>query len=242
MAIALYTLGKSSIAVFLILFFSSMPIGALVAIFLLNKWKYWAFKNVRNVHELKKRAIEVKLITEKDKFFEKIENSTEYDVKHWEIKQKFLQNDIFLDDLSIPKETYIYHSRALICFFLIIALLLIAGCIYVLTDNLLLVGVSASIVIVSFVYINKKRWKREEPLILIDDKGIKVASTGFTKWKDITNDSVITVEAGKNTKFYLVYDTPERQESVCLTGTTIGRTKMSKLLLLYRNRNVLFPH
>ena len=39
--------------------------------------------------------------------FSKIENGTENDTKYWNIKQKFLQDDVFIDDLSVAKETYI---------------------------------------------------------------------------------------------------------------------------------------
>ena len=238
LTIALLTLGKYSIAVFLILFFSAMPIGALVAAYLLNKWKYWAFENVRNVHELKQRAIEDRLITEKDKFFTKIENSMQNDVDLWNIKQKFLQDDIFTDDLSVAKETYVYHSRFLSVFFLLIALFLIVGLVFTQTNNFLYSGISAIIVVVVFVFINKEKWNRSEPLILIDDKGIKTASTGFTEWKDIRNEKVNVVGLGKYTKFYLVYDTPKGQESVSLSGTTIGKSRMNKLLILYRNKNL----
>lgn len=238
LTIALLTLGKYSIAVFLILFFSAMPIGALVAAYLLNKWKYWAFENVRNVHELKQRAIEDRLITEKDKFFTKIENSMQNDVDLWNIKQKFLQDDIFTDDLSVAKETYVYHSRFLSVFFLLIALFLAVGLVFTQTNNFLYSGISAIIVVVVFVFINKEKWNRSEPLILIDDKGIKTASTGFTEWKDIRNEKVNVVGLGKYTKFYLVYDTPKGQESVSLSGTTIGKSRMNKLLILYRNRNL----
>lgn len=238
MTVALLTLGKYSVAVFLILFFSAMPIGALVAAFLLNKWKYWAFENVRNVHELKQRAIEDRLITEKDKFFTKIENSTQNDVELWNIKQKFLQDDVFLDDISVAKETYVYHSRFLIVFFLFIALFLVVGLVFTQTDNFLYSGISALIVVIIFVFINKEKWNRSEPLILIDDRGIKTASTGFTEWKNIKNEKINVVGSGKYTKFYLVYDTPKGQESVSLTGTNIGKARMNKLLILYRNRNL----
>lgn len=242
MAFALFSLGKYSIAVFLILFFSAMPIGALVAAFLLYKWKYWAFENVRNVHELKKRAIEERLITKRDKMFSKIENGTENDTKYWNINQKFLQDDVFIDDLSVAKETHIYHSRSLIYFFLFIVLFLIVGIVFTQTNNFLFSGISALIVVVVFIFINKNKLKREEPLILINDKGIKTATTGFTEWKNIKNEKVIVSGFGKHTEFYLAYNTPKGQNSVLLTGTNIGKTKMSMLLILYRNRHENFQN
>ena len=98
LTIALFTLGKSPIWVFLALFFSSIIVSGLITGFLINKWRYWAFENVRNVHELKKRATTAGIISEEDKFFRNVEQSSNNDKKHWDIKQKFLQNDIFVDD------------------------------------------------------------------------------------------------------------------------------------------------
>lgn len=41
--------------------------------FKIAKWRVWAFENVRNVHELKKRAIQERLIWPDGHFFEKTE-------------------------------------------------------------------------------------------------------------------------------------------------------------------------
>lgn len=41
--------------------------------FMITKWRIWAFENVRNVHELKKRAIQEKLIWNDGNIFEKTE-------------------------------------------------------------------------------------------------------------------------------------------------------------------------
>src|SRR5688572_28161200 len=38
---------------------------------MITKWRLWAFDNVRNVHELKKRAVREKLIWADNSFFEK---------------------------------------------------------------------------------------------------------------------------------------------------------------------------
>jgi hypothetical protein len=44
---------------------------------MITKWRVWAFENVRNVHELKKRAIQEKLISADSSIFEKTEIRTE---------------------------------------------------------------------------------------------------------------------------------------------------------------------
>ena len=50
--------------------------------YMITKWRVWAFENVRNVHELKKRAIQEKLIWADGNIFEKTE------IRNWEDKQK----------------------------------------------------------------------------------------------------------------------------------------------------------
>jgi len=237
MTIALFTLLLEYPAwIFLTLFFSSMVASTLITAFLINKWKYWAFGNVSNVHELKKRAVAARLISENDKLFEDIEQNINNDKKYWDIKQKFLQDDIFVDDLSVPSETYIYHSKSLIYFYFFIALFTIAGNVYVFTHNILASVITALIVVMIFLQLNVKKLKRKRPQIILNDKGIETVSAGFASWENIKNEQVFVVSAGKNTKYYLNYEISEVQESVLLTGLNIGDGKMTKLLILYRNR------
>lgn len=74
--------------------------------FMITKWRLWAFDNVRNVHELKKRAIQEKLIWSNNSFFEKTEIRTVTDKdKLNTLSNKFNQEDVFLDDLTIANET-----------------------------------------------------------------------------------------------------------------------------------------
>jgi len=235
MIIALFTLGKYPIGVFLTLFFSSIIVSSLITAFLINKWKYWAFENVSNVHELKKRAVAARLISENDKIFENVGQGKNNE-KQRDIKQKFLQDDIFVDDLSVPSETHIYHSKALIYFYLFIALFTIVGSVYMFTDNILASGIAAFIVVMIFRQLNGEKLKRKLPQIILNDKGIETISAGFASWENIKNDEVFIISSGKNTKYYLKYEVSERQESVLLTGLNIGNGKMAKLLILYRNR------
>ncbi len=232
---ALLSLGKS-IVIFFILFFSAIVIPTFIIVLLLKKWKYWAFKNVRNVHELKKRAIQARLIEDKDKLFERIEKSTEKDTVYWDIKQKFLQTDVFIDDLSVPEETNIYHSKPLIYFYLFIFLFVIIGSAYLFFDNIMMCLITAIVGTGFFLYINRDKLNREKPIIRIDDTGIETNNLGFTSWKNIRNDNVYTIGAGNSTKCYMTYEFDEEKVTVCLTGLNIGIEKMGKLLILYRNR------
>ncbi|WP_222597233.1 hypothetical protein [Chitinophaga pinensis] len=61
---------------------------------MITKWRLWAFENVRNVHELKKRAIQEKLIWPNKHFFEKTEIRSAAQQAKWEsLQHRFSQAD-----------------------------------------------------------------------------------------------------------------------------------------------------
>lgn len=80
--------------------------------FMITKWRLWAFENVRNVHELKKRAIQEKLIWPDSSIFEKTEIRSAAEKEKWAILQdKFKKEDYFDEDHSLSRETVIYYSK-----------------------------------------------------------------------------------------------------------------------------------
>jgi hypothetical protein len=98
-----------------------IPIGIVLAIglgwlywsFMIPKWKVWAFENVRNVHELQKRAVREKLIWAEGSFWNKTEIWSAIDREKWEsLQSKFNQDDLFTDDVTVPSETVIRYSRS----------------------------------------------------------------------------------------------------------------------------------
>ena len=82
--------------------------------FAIVKWKLWAFKNVRNRHELKEKAIRTQLIWPDSSIFNKTEIWTDYQKREWvKINKKFKDEDIVKDNLSIPFETIIEISKTI---------------------------------------------------------------------------------------------------------------------------------
>ena len=83
----------------------------------ITKWRIWAFGNCRNVHELKRKAIEQKLIWDDNSWFNKTEIWSNEQRQKWiEIEKKFIQEDEFEsihDDGQIPNQTIIKNSEAL---------------------------------------------------------------------------------------------------------------------------------
>ena len=79
--------------------------------FAITKWRIWAFTNVRNVHELKIKALKNGLIFKEEGLLEKTEiRNFEEKEKLKQLEKKFLDKDIYEDDFSIPKEIRIYNS------------------------------------------------------------------------------------------------------------------------------------
>jgi UPF0716 family protein affecting phage T7 exclusion len=87
-------------------------VGLFYRAVVIPKWKIWAFANVRNVHELKRRAIINKIIWKPDSVMEGFEIWVKEDKIKWhQIQRKFEIPDENLDDFSVPLETRIYYSN-----------------------------------------------------------------------------------------------------------------------------------
>lgn len=80
--------------------------------FAITKWRLWAFENVRNVHELKNRAVKEKLIWPDGSFWERTEiRSADEKQRLLNLQGKFNSPDIFNDDHAVTNETVVYYSK-----------------------------------------------------------------------------------------------------------------------------------
>lgn len=206
---------------------------------MITKWRLWAFDNVRNVRELKKRAIHEKLIWADDSVFEKTEIRSATDKEKLALlKNKFNQEDLFQDDLTIANETVIYYSKGKN--FVEMAVML--GClgvgIYLLlkTDNYIL-GTILSIVGAYYGFKEYKEATNTEPQIIINDEGIKTISTVFYKWNAIENEEVISEGSGKHAHYFLTYQHPEGVEHLQIDDYDTDQRILNRLLILYRGRS-----
>lgn len=206
---------------------------------IITKWRLWAFDNVRNVHELKKRAIQEKLIWADNSFFEKTEirNATDKE-KLNSLTNKFKQEDLFQDDLTVDNETVIYYSKGKNLVEMVIMLGCLGVGIYLLlkTDSYI-IGAILSIVGAYFGYKEYKEATNTEPQIIINDKGIKTISTDFYSWNDIENEEVISEGSGKHTHYYLTYEFPDGTEHLQIDDYDTNLRNLNKLLILYRGRS-----
>ena len=223
------------------------PVGFVIAFvfawlwwsFMITKWRLWAFDNVRNVHELKKRAIQEKLIWTDNSIFEKTEIRTTIDkAKIDSLNNKFKLDDLFQDDLSIGKETIIYYSKVKNFVEMAIMVVCLGVGIYLLlrTDSYI-IGLILSIVGAYFSYKEYKEATNSEPQIIINDEGIKTISTDFYSWNVIKNEEVISEGSGKHTHYYLTYDYPNGTEHLQIDDYDTDLKSLNKLLIIYRGRS-----
>lgn len=207
--------------------------------FMITKWRLWAFDNVRNVHELKKRAIHEKLIWPDDSFFEKTEIRSMADKEKWNALQyKFSKKDMFIDDFTIPNETIIYFSKSknftemAIC----IGCFIVGICLIIGNNNYLL-GIIMCAIGIYYGYKKFKNATNKKPQIIINEKGIKTASTNFFEWKDIKYEDVVSTGSGKHTKYFFKYNYPNGCVELQIDDLDTNYDKLNKLLILYRGRN-----
>lgn len=208
---------------------------------LITKWRIWAFNNVRNVYELKKRAIEDKLIWRDDSFFAKTEiRGREDKRKLKQLEKKFEQKDIFREDRSVPPRTEIFYSKLHSYIEFIVSVFVIAVGIFMISIqeihyillSLLLIGIG--------IYSTFKEVKKildKDAQIIIDDRGIRSKKVGFKSWSAIENEEVIKDGSGKNVKTYLVYfyDGFEH-EKIQIDRLSVSIKEMKVILRTYRIR------
>lgn len=223
-----------------------VPIGFVFAIafswlwwsIMITKWRLWAFENVRNVHELKKRAIQEKLIWPDDVIFNKTEISNATEKEKWNVlKQKFQYEDIFQDDLSVPDETNIYFSKRKSFLHLLIMLIVVGCCIFLINSSNHIAGYLIVVLGVYFTFKEFMKIINKLPQITINADGIRTISTDFYNWNEIKNEEVIDESSGKHIRHYLTYEHPNGIEQLLINDYAIDKSSLNKLLILYRGRN-----
>jgi hypothetical protein len=212
----------------------------------ITRWKILAFGNVRNVHELKRKAIEQQLIWNDSSWFNKTEIWSQEQKQKWsKIEKKFLQEDEFesiLDDGRIPDKTIVKNSGALKWIYgaMILGCLILA---YIqIRENetflfMLLIGIS----ILGGMFLLPKVWD-SSPQIILTNEGIKFKDAKMVSWDEVKKANVVLQGRGKSAKWYLDIDYRSKDskgdlgEYIELSNFDPNPGKIEERIKIYRQR------
>jgi hypothetical protein len=207
--------------------------------FAITKWRLWAFENVRNVHELKQRAVKEKLIWPDGNFLEKTEIRTADErQKLLNLNDKFNQPDVFTDDYSVPDEKVVHYSKAIALFQILLMMAFFVGGLYALIyGQSYIIGGLLTVVGAVFTYTGFSHYRNRSAQIIINNKGIQTAAIQFYPWQEIYAEDVITQRYGKSSTTYFIYNHPGGSEKLDINEFDISKKELEKLLRIYRGRS-----
>lgn len=222
-------------------------LGWLVWGIMITKWRIWAFEHVRNVHELKKRAIQEKLIWHAGSIFEKTEiRNTEDKRKLKMLEKKFEQEDEYKEDFSLPPKMEIYYAKAKSYFELGVSIVIMGLGIFLLAKEENKQYVLGTIMMAIGLYSTVKGSRKafnNEPQIIIDSKGIKTRNVAFKNWSTIKGEEVVQESHGKSAKFYLTYSYEGNEfEKLEIDSLNVKPRALENILRTYRIRNTKNRH
>jgi hypothetical protein len=199
--------------------------------YFVNDWKIWAYENVKNVHELKQKAIEEKLIWESGSWFEKTEfKNDEQKAKLKLLEKKFLEKDVYHDDLNVPEETVISYSKGGILFQMIIYILSFFVLAYY-VENIYF-RILICVIGIYLLYDNLKTLMDKSIQIIINDRGIQLKDKKLKPWNKIFNDHVYAQTTGKSSTNYLIFN----NKKISIEDLDIKFDELENLLHVYRVR------
>jgi hypothetical protein len=201
------------------------------------RWKLWAYTNVRNVHELQKRAIEDRIIWPDGNFFNRTEIKTrEQRYALDQLEARFRERDVFNDDAAVPLETYVYISKGQMYFNAALGVFFIGLGIYLYTGaetlKEKLYTYVAPLVGVYLLFVAVKGLRNTKPVLVLSDEGIRLQGKGLRQWHEIYNEGVVK----KNKEDVLVYGHDDGGESVEIENLAIKAAVLKHLLRVYRGR------
>jgi hypothetical protein len=225
-----------------IAFLIGFVLAWLIWSFMITKWRIWAFQNVRNVHELKKRAIQEKLIWNDGNIFEKTEiRNTEDKSELKKLEKKFEQEDEYRKDYSLPPKMEIHYSKVSNYVELGVSILIIGAGIYFFTQGETKQYILGAIMTGIGLYSTIKEFRKaldSKPKIIIDSKGIQTKNVEFKNWSNIESEEVVQEGYGKSAKSYLTYFYDEDEfEKIEIDSLNVTHRELENIIRTYRIRN-----
>ncbi len=203
-----------------------------------NKWKIWAYENVDNIHELKQRALDSKLMYADDSTWNKLTITSADDKRRLAaLEERFKQKDVYTDDVTVSMETVIYFSKPASMFNMLIGVAMLGFAIYLLIGHSYVPCGFLGLFGAFMLYSGFKEYTNTKPQIILNANGIQTANTDLQDWKVITGERVYVESSGKSSTIYFTYDYPGGTEKVNIGDLTIEAEPLRNLLHVYRLRS-----
>jgi hypothetical protein len=205
------------------------------------KWQFWAFENVRNVNELKRKAIENKLISENNFILVKKFKNRNYE-RHkriGRIRKNFEEKDTYYDDLTVPKEMVINIPRSSNLIIALASLFFVGISIkaYLSNSAKLHVAFILFAVGVFFLVLVINGMRDKQPQLILNSNGIKLYKIDFISWNEI-NDIYVEKELGGNSAaHYLIIDSAMNKIlKFQINGLDKKPDDIEKVIQIYKKR------
>lgn len=207
-----------------------------------TSWKIWAFGHVRNVHELKMKAIRYKVLHPDDSFFGRLAFQTASQrAALLELESKFQQQDILQDDASVPPETQINYSRKSTILALFLGILAVAAGDYILLHNHRNPwGYMAGSFVLAIVFLNIawKQLAQRKPKIILNASGIQLYNHPFVGWASVDRVTIVKRQNENQHHYWLDIVTDHGRINMELTNLSCSPDVLDHLLQVYRARHL----
>lgn len=218
--------------------------GMLLALFLpfvyyyikLPRWRIWAFTNVRNVHELKQRAILARILYEDDSFLIRFQIMNERQREQLrQLQHKFEQPDEFVDDLTVLFETVYTSEKNLKTGLILPFVFLITGGVMCYLEEygtaIMCVWVAMFVCFLHFRAVGRLKGAT----LTLSNDGITTKNAGFHPWQVIEEEKILVI-GSDSTTFLLAYNVAGEKIQIFLSDYTAPPKDVDYLLRVYRGR------
>lgn len=202
--------------------------------YFLTKWKITSYERTEDLRELKASAILVGLVSKEEGFLEKLLRTAAQKQKLNEL-EKNPPVAIFKDQPDVPEETILRKPKRK---YVMRALFYAVGCIaalflYWLTKH----NFHLALCVLGCYYIwkNIRNYRKNEPEIVLNERGIEIASEGLISWEFVQHERVVR-EDDDGVSYYLEFEHPGGREKQCIDTLPIDALELHCLLKVYRGR------
>ena len=209
------------------------------------KWKVWAFDRVSQVHLLRKRANESGLMLNDGNWILKYTLNSKSDRDKWtQLQKKFLIDDVYENDNSVPESTTLKNSTKKHLSEIIVWLICSIVGLFLLISKSYLIGALCTIPGIYYLIKHSKFLtdKKIKLKLKISDKGIEFNSKKYN-WSDIESDNIMNEGSHKNRRYIFRFSTFQKQNfDIEITHLNIGYEEFEYRLNIYKKRNNYRQH